>query len=499
MKPLLCFLLLSLSLLGTAGQNFILDVDIDNPPGGILSDDWSEMLINGEKVGYSHSRIERRKDVIVTSEESYMQMGRGSSAITSLSKSVTTEMIDGTPVSHTNVTREGERRKTQQIQFTPEGVLATINDGIRSWTREFALESGYVLSWSYIRQIAKAEMSAGDTLESRIYVPDLALDQTLLVTTTLVGPETIPVRGTIHEATRIEQTLQLGFLPLKLTAWIEENGRLLKMDMPFGGMNITLVGSTEEEAKASFSPPDLFTETLIPLNRIIPENAQTVTFLVRSSGEVITEIPDSAFQSVRRIDEGTYEVKVRRGSIDFRGSGAVDPAYLEPTPIVDFDDPAIMALLEEADLDSLSPEDRVRTLVRIADDAIAIKSMDLGFATASESVALSEGDCTEHALLLAALGRAAGFPARGASGVIYFTDDEGDPVMGYHMWTQFWNGTEWLDVDAAFGAAETAPIRILFSTTDLSDPSLLNEVLTLAQFLGQTEIRISSVSEELPD
>ncbi|MBU6282385.1 transglutaminase-like domain-containing protein, partial [bacterium] len=54
------------------------------------------------------------------------------------------------------------------------------------------------------------------------------------------------------------------------------------------------------------------------------------------------------------------------------------------------------------------------------------------------------GDCNEHAVLLAALGRAAGIPSRVAAGAMY-----ADGAFLYHAWTEFWLGS-WVSADAVF-------------------------------------------------
>jgi len=55
------------------------------------------------------------------------------------------------------------------------------------------------------------------------------------------------------------------------------------------------------------------------------------------------------------------------------------------------------------------------------------------------------GDCNEHAVLFAALARAAGLPARVNAGVVY-----GDGAFLYHAWNEVWIGSGWLSVDPAF-------------------------------------------------
>jgi transglutaminase-like putative cysteine protease len=54
------------------------------------------------------------------------------------------------------------------------------------------------------------------------------------------------------------------------------------------------------------------------------------------------------------------------------------------------------------------------------------------------------GDCNEHAVLLTALARAAGVPARVVAGAVYLDDG-----FYYHAWTEMWLGT-WVSADAVF-------------------------------------------------
>lgn len=474
-------------------QSFKLDTDIDNPPLGILSDDWAELFINGDKVGYAHTLMERSGGIITTREETFIKVGRGPSAIATTTASTVRERIDGTPLSIITVTQEAGRTKTQRIQFESNRAIISTDDGIRSWTNEFDLDPGFVVSWGFVRALEKADLNPGDSIDTQVYVPDLVLGQAITATTTLIQNKSAEIDGEERQLLQFGQVLQLGFLPVSLTAWVDEDGSLIEMIMPLGGMEITMIGTTKESATAQFSPPDLFTDTLISLNRSIPENAAKVVFEVDSGTAESLSIPDTAHQTVIQRNGGVFEVEVIKTDLRVGGTSPVDPLYLKPSPLVDYDDPAIQDLVSDEELGELSFADQVRRLVEIVDSTISVKSMDFGFATASETVALSEGDCTEHALLFAALARSVGIPARGAMGIVYFIDDEGKPVMGYHMWNQVWNGEEWLDVDAAFRTAEPSPIRVLFGTSDLSDPNMAQEILSFAQYLGQTDIKVLRV------
>jgi transglutaminase-like putative cysteine protease len=65
--------------------------------------------------------------------------------------------------------------------------------------------------------------------------------------------------------------------------------------------------------------------------------------------------------------------------------------------------------------------------------------------SAREVLRSRRGDCNEHAVLLAALARAAGVPARVVAGLIV----TGDGVFAWHAWNELWLG-EWVSADAVF-------------------------------------------------
>jgi transglutaminase-like putative cysteine protease len=62
-----------------------------------------------------------------------------------------------------------------------------------------------------------------------------------------------------------------------------------------------------------------------------------------------------------------------------------------------------------------------------------------------------QGDCTEHAVLTAALCRAVGIPAEVVSGVAYVEQFMGTTQsFGGHAWARAWVSGQWIGLDAAF-------------------------------------------------
>lgn len=128
--------------------------------------------------------------------------------------------------------------------------------------------------------------------------------------------------------------------------------------------------------------------------------------------------------------------------------------HLAATFLVDHDEAPILDLLGgdgESGVDGgteSSMDQRIEALLALTDQSVPIKSGKRGWDAASVVVTRGEGDCTEHAVLLAALARAQGLPARVVIGTLVEVVD--DQVGAYgHAWTEIYDGKVWRRADAA--------------------------------------------------
>ena len=78
-------------------------------------------------------------------------------------------------------------------------------------------------------------------------------------------------------------------------------------------------------------------------------------------------------------------------------------------------------------------------------------------ATADHVAKTLSGDCTEYAMLGAAMCRAVGVPSRTVLGLVYATDRGGKPVMAYHMWFEVYADGQWVPLDATLGLGGIGP------------------------------------------
>lgn len=178
---------------------------------------------------------------------------------------------------------------------------------------------------------------------------------------------------------------------------------------------------------------------------------KTLRYLLESGDGHAPELPATGEQAV-----------VRRGSrsvvticADCGDEAAPDESalarYRAANAWVQSDHPSLRSLARNARA-SGTIEARMHRLVRFVQAYMIGGRQTLGYASALQAAEARGGDCTEFAVLLAALARAHQIPARVVGGLLYSSRFTGrQNVFSPHAWVQVWNGTRWISFDAGVG------------------------------------------------
>jgi transglutaminase-like putative cysteine protease len=118
--------------------------------------------------------------------------------------------------------------------------------------------------------------------------------------------------------------------------------------------------------------------------------------------------------------------------------------YLEPTPLIQSDHPEIQAKAKEIVSQGDSAVVKAHKLNEWINKTIQKKPV-ISVPNALETLRNRVGDCNEHAVLYAALARAAGIPAQVEAGLVYQNGK-----FYYHAWNVLYLGT-WITADSLMG------------------------------------------------
>jgi hypothetical protein len=301
------------------------------------------------------------------------------------------------------------------------------------------------------------------------------------ITTVIVeGREQIKIGGKVEPALRIRQS----FKGISVTSWLDGKGRTLKEETPTG---FSLVRQRAEEAKllpeTRFISLDLITQTSVPIEPPITDPAQKKFLKLNLSGFNLAHFALNGGR--QRLSED--ELEIRREDLNLAKPYKIPlrearfASYLQPTPFVQSDHPEIRALVQrvlQGETDALKAVTRIQKWVY---NGIA-KEPTVSIPSALEVLQKRKGDCNEHTVLLNAMARAAGIPAKTVVGVVYLRG-----AFYYHAWSEVWLG-EWISLDSVLNQfpADVTHIKFLEGEIDRQ--------IDILQLIGNLKIKVVEAS-----
>ncbi len=365
------------------------------------------------------------------------------------------------------------------------------------------------------------KVKPGDRIAYRSY--ELSLLSPVTVRVTVKEPEEVDLLAPKKEGekTRAERRkkkllraevvpdkVEVGGNPVqlpKMIAWLDDRREVARSQTELPGLGtITLYRTTkaiaEEEGAAPALLPDLGLNTLIPLNRPLrrPFDAAAIAYRVTVKGDddPSTTFARDARQQASDAKDSSFTLTVRRQTVppEATETPTAKPEFIQSSYFIDSDDPKVRAAAAEAVGDETDPWRRAQRIERWVYDRMN-GSNDVGFVPASQIVRELKGDCRQHAMLAAAMCRAAGVPARTAVGLVYVTDPQRGPVFGFHMWTEVLARGKWLGVDATLGRGGIGPGHLKVVDASWHNTQTLAPILPVTRVMGRLAIEVERVEE----
>lgn len=466
---------------------------------------WYVLELDGRPAGWSLERWWREGDRVITEEETTLRLARGESTLEVALAGRFEETADGEPLLLRTRQALGSEPVETTYRYLPaedgvglRGIEAVSVQGGRERREVLPPPEGDWSTPAAARRAAAAHQAAGDRRYELRAVDPLEGPDPVTTTRTRLG-EATPAAAAAGAIFRWrEETSSAPGAPAVVE--LDAAGRLVRSSTELFGLEATAHRTDRASALAALdavadggAEPEVVVRTLVRPDRPIPGHrraARAVYELSLADGADLPALPSGGAQRVEAAGAGTLRVTVYRdaekappppprpaapppdadpvpgeigGETGAEGGEEVTEEHLAATVYLDHDDPEVRRLLgalRPADADggagAFAAEDdavRAKRLERFVHGHVSRKDLDTGFATASEVARSRRGDCTEHAVLLAALLRADGIPSRVVTGLVYLDRFAGEAeVFGYHMWVQAAvedgeGEVRWLDLD----------------------------------------------------
>jgi hypothetical protein len=322
--------------------------------------------------------------------------------------------------------------------------------------------------------LAAAELKTGAQYTFDIFDPATMGQAPVLVD--IMGKEEIEIMGAQTSATKIS----LNFNGTSQLAWIGKDGDILKEK---GILGIRLEKTTREDAlrgPASASATDLTQAASVPSNVMLENLDRLSTLTVEISGISSQGVQlgggrqtyNNHMLTIEKESTANLATEMDEDSLD-----RVAKIFLMPGPFIQSDDQKIRGLAQKIIGNEAVALEKVRLLVDWVHQNIDKRPV-LSLPDALSTLENRVGDCNEHAVLLAALARAAGIPCRIEAGLVYLKGR-----FYYHAWNLVYLG-RWITVDAVFGQvpADVSHIRLVTGSPDRQ--------LDLMGIIGKIKLKI---------
>ncbi|MGQ9650700.1 MAG: transglutaminase-like domain-containing protein [Phycisphaerae bacterium] len=496
-------------------------LDINNPPVGTFVDEWYVVRIEGKKSGHAHITMKRSQkagnDVITSRTDMVIEISRAGQEAGVRVIQQSEETIDGKPLRFMNTIRLGALPggiTTRGTVADGKVTITTSQFGQETEPKVYPMPEGAMMSWAVYREQIKRGLKPGDKYELTTYEPSISADKVIPMSVEIMDPETIDLFGRKVQATKTSQMMHITNMlgqksDVETISWITDDGNIVRSQMMVAKWKIEILASSKSVALSPNEPTELMTDALIPVSDPIDSKSDRITYRISLKNKAdrvhLSDIPETDMQRVLRRSNSEVEMVVTRrtfeggtagpkklgGSPTRRLTAKEKERYLASSSVVNFKDPAVAELARQAAGDIKDPLQLAERLCHFVSDYVEDKNLNVGFATASETARSKEGDCTEHGVLLAALGRAAGIPTRLVTGIVYtrhFAGKEG--VFVGHLWTQFFIDGQWIDLDPALGQTVADPTHIAMSLSDAGDSGIADMVSSVWLNMGELKIEV---------
>ena len=424
---------------------------IESPPE---RDSWMNIMQNGRKIGVSHTIFLKRKNGYILKETLYMRINT-----MGLVQDINLKTIGRLNPDFTLSSFDFDIRSGRFV-FSAQGivsgnVLSIKTHGLDSTGNfDIKITKRLYMAAGIMNALDASGIEPGNEVTFQVFDPATMASEPVKVR--VIGHEEVLNMGIKKKAKKVAMI----FKGVTQVAWVGEHGEVIKEK---GLLGISLEKTTRDHAFFGLpfeSSQDLTIIASVPSNVRI-NNADTLTRLeVEISGIIYDHLHlDGGRQSLNGNLLIINKESLPDVSTDYGINGLNEPQrnFLEPSPFIESDHPTIRNLVKKIVEADETPLKKTIKLVDWINKNIEKRPV-LSLPDALAVIENRAGDCNEHAVLLAALARAAEIPAKIEAGLVYLNGR-----FYYHAWNLLYLG-KWVTVDSLFGQIPADVTHIRFSS-----------------------------------
>ncbi|QWT18439.1 transglutaminase-like domain-containing protein [Bacillus sp. NP157] len=420
------------------------------PACALATETWMTVMLDGRKVGKLKIDREEVADKVTTTQALDFRLTRIKTPLVMRTEVLSVESPVGAPLAFTAKTDMSSQANEVDGQLREDGAFQVSNTvGGQARVNLLVWPTGATLVEGQRLTMVRHGFRPGTSYQTRNFDP--VKQQVATVDMDVLGDEVVDLpqgRETLHH---IRQTLAGSKGTQVVDIWVNDNGEVRRGIAPLLGFHMEMAACDEACANAPDQDVDLLRAAMVESPRPMTANLRDapVRYMISVRGNHPSPFIETDEQHVRDMGDGLFQVDVGYATANQAEPGP-DAEDTMANPWVQSESPEVVSLAKRVVGDARSDLQRMRRLRSFLSDYIDEKGLDVGYASALETIHSRRGDCTEHAVLLTAMARALGIPARVVTGVVYVDRFGGaSRVFVPHAWTQAWVENRWVSFDSA--------------------------------------------------
>jgi hypothetical protein len=451
-------------------------------------DTWMNIYQNKRKIGFSHSTFSRQDTGYSLQETVYMRINT-MGMVQDINLKTEGQLHPDFTIASINF-----KISSGKFQYAVKGTLSDNAMTIETWSDgdgrtadgggqsgdrrrvKIKLKDKPYLFAGLLNAVSAARPGPGDRFVFHIFDPGSMTQQPVHVE--VIGQEQFELRGRPVAATKISLSM-MGHTQL---AWIDGNGDVLKEK---GFLGIELERTDRQDAlygEALTASRDLTRTASVASNVRLKNVSQLRRLTVEIDGIPLERLH---LEGGRQRFDGNILTIAKESltglpnDLKAAGLGELEKVFLEPDPFVQSDHEKIQKLTRRilGTEPGATPLEKARKLMDWIYQNIEKRPV-LSLPDALSTLDNRVGDCNEHAVLMAAMARAAGIPCRIEAGLVYLKGR-----FYYHAWNLVYVG-RWITLDSLFGQMPADVTHIRFTT------GTQQQQIDIVGVIGKVQLRV---------
>jgi len=417
--------------------------------------EYYAVFMDSKKVGWAQSLRTVDKGIVRITETMEMTLARGGMSMTIKTIETTIESEDGRPIGFEVEETMGDMTKKVIGKLNEQGKvdITTTAAGASKKTMMDWPSDAIMTEALHQFQLSKG-LKETTSYQVNIFSPALLTAVPAKIT---IGPtQQIDLLGSVVELTEVTTAMMVKAESFITVSYVDKKIDAKKTVIPMMGMALELIACDKAFALSNNDVVDFLGRLLVqcpaPISDV--ESKKSITYHLKPSDAAKLKFPSTDSQTVQSNPDGTITITVSSVApasgvkFPYEGDSVEILELLKPTRYLQSDDETVSDLARRAVSGTEDTATAVRQIESFVNGYISTKNLSVGYATAADVAVSRQGDCSEHALLAAAMCRAAGIPARVVSGIVYTPSFAGrkDVFIG-HAWAEALVADKWICID----------------------------------------------------